>query len=42
MKWAALAAWAITAGAGFGLLGMWLARGGMRQKDQPARGSVRS
>lgn len=35
MKWAALAAWVITAGAGFGLLGMWLARGGMRQKDQP-------
>lgn len=35
MKWAALAAWVITAGAGFGLLGMWLARGGMRQKEQP-------
>jgi hypothetical protein len=31
MKWAALIAWLITAGGGFVLLSIWLARGGMRQ-----------
>jgi hypothetical protein len=31
MKWAALIAWVITAGGGFVLLSIWLARGGMRQ-----------
>jgi hypothetical protein len=32
MKWAALIAWIITAGGGFVLLSIWLARGGMRQR----------
>jgi hypothetical protein len=31
MKWAALIAWVVTAGGGFVLLSIWLARGGMRQ-----------
>jgi hypothetical protein len=31
MKWAALIAWVVTAGGGFVLLAIWLARGGMRQ-----------
>jgi hypothetical protein len=31
MKWAALIAWLVTAGGGFVLLSIWLARGGMRQ-----------
>jgi hypothetical protein len=31
MKWAALIAWVLTAGGGFVLLTIWLARGGMRQ-----------
>ena len=31
MKWAALIAWVMTAGGGFVLLSIWLARGGMRQ-----------
>src|SRR5881392_3409127 len=31
MEWAALIAWVITAGGGFVLLSIWLARGGMRQ-----------
>jgi manganese efflux pump family protein len=31
MKWATLIAWLITAGGGFVLLSIWLARGGMRQ-----------
>lgn len=34
MKWAALIAWVITAGGGFALLGIWLARGGMRQQRE--------
>jgi hypothetical protein len=33
MKWAALIAWLITAGGGFVLLSIWLARGGMRQRE---------
>ncbi len=33
MKWAALIAWVITAGGGFVLLSIWLARGGMRQAE---------
>jgi hypothetical protein len=33
MKWAALIAWVITAGGGFVLLSIWLARGGMRQRE---------
>ena len=31
MKWAALIAWVLTAGGGFILLTIWLARGGMQQ-----------
>jgi hypothetical protein len=37
MKWAALVLWVITALGGFGLLGLWLSRGGMRQSAQPGR-----
>ncbi len=32
MKWAALISWIITAGGGFVLLSIWVARGGMRQQ----------
>ena len=36
MEWAALIAWIVTAGGGFVLLSIWLARGGMRQgREQP-------
>jgi hypothetical protein len=31
MEWAALITWVLTAGGGFVLLSIWLARGGMRQ-----------
>ena len=34
MKWAALITWIITAGGGFVLLWIWLARGGMRQQGE--------
>src|SRR5213592_1314212 len=34
MKWAALIAWVLTAGGGFVLLGIWLARGGMQQQQE--------
>jgi hypothetical protein len=34
MKWAALITWVLTAGGGFVLLAIWLARGGMRQQDE--------
>jgi manganese efflux pump family protein len=34
MKWAALIAWVVTAGGGFVLLSIWLARGGMRQQRE--------
>ena len=34
MKWAALIAWLITAGGGFVLLSIWLARGGMKQQPE--------
>jgi hypothetical protein len=34
MKWAALIAWIVTAGGGFVLLSIWLARGGMRQQGE--------
>jgi hypothetical protein len=37
MRWAALILWVITAGGGFVLLSIWLARGGMQQG--PAGGS---
>lgn len=37
MKWAALIVWVITALGGFGLLAIWLQRGGVRQGDQPGR-----
>jgi hypothetical protein len=37
MKWAALITWVITALGGFGLLAIWLQRGGVRQSDQPGR-----
>jgi hypothetical protein len=33
MKWAALIAWVVTAGGGFVLLSIWLARGGMQQRE---------
>src|SRR5215210_6760686 len=35
MKWAALIAWVATAGGGFVMLAIWLARGGMRQGREP-------
>jgi manganese efflux pump family protein len=34
MKWAALIAWVLTAGGGFVLLTIWLARGGMQQQRE--------
>ena len=37
MKWAALIAWIVTAGGGFILLSIWLARGGMRQQQTGGR-----
>jgi cytochrome bd-type quinol oxidase subunit 2 len=37
MKWAALITWVITALGGFGLLAIWLQRGGTKQADQPGR-----
>lgn len=37
MKWAALVVWVITALGGFGLLAIWLQRGGVTQADQPGR-----
>jgi hypothetical protein len=37
MKWAALVVWVITALGGFGLLAIWLQRGGLQQGDQPGR-----
>jgi hypothetical protein len=37
MKWAALITWIITALGGFGLLAIWLQRGGIKQGDQPGR-----
>jgi hypothetical protein len=37
MKWAALITWIITALGGFGLLAIWLQRGGVTQADQPGR-----
>jgi hypothetical protein len=33
MEWAALIAWLLTAGGGFVMLGIWFARGGMRQRE---------
>jgi len=33
MEWAALVAWVLTAGGGFVMLAIWLARGGMRQRE---------
>jgi hypothetical protein len=35
MKWAALIAWVITALGGFGLLGIWLQRGGLAAASRP-------
>jgi hypothetical protein len=35
MQWAALIAWLVTAGGGFVMLMIWLARGGMRQQREP-------
>lgn len=37
MKWAALIVWVITALGGFGLLAIWLQRGGIGQAQQPGR-----
>jgi hypothetical protein len=34
MKWAALITWVLTAGGGFVLLSIWLARGGMHQQTE--------
>jgi hypothetical protein len=34
MKWAALIVWVLTAGGGFVMLSIWLARGGMRQQGE--------
>jgi hypothetical protein len=34
MEWAALIFWVVTAGGGFVLLSIWLARGGMRQQGE--------
>jgi manganese efflux pump family protein len=34
MEWAALITWLLTAGGGFVLLAIWLARGGMRQQGE--------
>ena len=34
MKWAALITWVLTAGGGFVLLAIWLARGGMHQQAE--------
>jgi hypothetical protein len=39
MKWAALVTWILTAGGGFVLLSVWLARGGMAQRE--GRGQIR-
>lgn len=35
MKWIALVAWLLTAGGGFILLSIWVARGGMQQGREP-------
>jgi hypothetical protein len=35
MEWVALIAWVLTAGGGFVLLSIWLARGGMQQQREP-------
>ena len=35
MEWAALITWVLTAGGGFVLLAIWLARGGMQQGREP-------
>jgi hypothetical protein len=37
MKWAALITWVITALGGFGLLAIWLQRGGIKQAGEPGR-----
>jgi hypothetical protein len=37
VKWAALIVWVITALGGFGLLAIWLQRGGVKQAAQPRR-----
>jgi hypothetical protein len=37
MKWAALILWVITALGGFGLLAIWLQRGGQQQADRPGQ-----
>lgn len=37
MEWAALISWIVTAGGGFVLLGLWLKRGGMRQREPGRR-----
>jgi hypothetical protein len=37
MKWAALIVWVMTALGGFGLLAIWLQRGGIQQANQPGQ-----
>ena len=41
MKWAAFIAWVLTAGGGFVLLSIWLARGGIEYRHFPALGGLR-
>jgi hypothetical protein len=40
MEWVALVSWVLTAGGGFVLLSIWLARGGMRQ-GREGRGRIK-
>ena len=37
MEWVALIAWVLTAGGGFFLLSIWIARGGMQQQREPGQ-----
>ena len=37
MEWVALIAWVLTAGGGFILLSIWIARGGMQQQREPGQ-----
>ena len=37
MEWVALIAWVLTAGGGFVLLSIWIARGGMQQQREPGQ-----
>ena len=37
MEWVALIAWVLTAGGGFVLVSIWIARGGMQQQREPGQ-----